>query len=62
VGQKVSYAEALKSVEDRARVSDLTWRPPISRTEKGNSEMMSFSKVGFLAFIAMVINCTPLME
>ena len=23
---------------------------------------MSFSKVGFLAFIAMVINCTALME
>ena len=34
----------------------------MSRPEERGAKQMSFSKVGFLAFIAMVINCTALME
>ena len=50
--QKVSYAEAVKRVEDYgSRVSSMP-RPIQSNTS------LCFSKVGFLAFIAMVINCT----
>jgi hypothetical protein len=34
----------------------------VSRPEERDPERRSFSKVGFLEFIAMVINCTALME
>ena len=34
----------------------------MSRPEERDPERMCFSKVGFIAFIAMVINCTALTE
>jgi hypothetical protein len=34
----------------------------VSRPEERDPERMCFSKVGFIAFIAMVINCTALMQ
>ena len=49
VGQNVSYAEAVKLVEDSPMVSDSTGRPPVSRPEEREPEKMSFRKVGFIA-------------
>ncbi|KAK6322226.1 hypothetical protein J4Q44_G00070180 [Coregonus suidteri] len=61
VAQKVSYAEAVKRVveEDGYRVRDPE-RIPVSRQRliEIDGKNMCFSKVGFLAFIAMVFNCT----
>ena len=65
VVQKVSYAEAVKRVveEDGYRVRD-TERIPVSRQKPRESDgkNMCFSKVGFSAFIAMVVNCTAEMD
>ena len=65
VVQKVPYAEAVKRVveEDGDRVRDpegilVNRQRPIERD--GNN--MCFSKVGFLAFIPMVVNSTAEME
>jgi hypothetical protein len=58
VGQKVSYAEAVKRVLDTPRLSHLTRSLQLSRPEERETERMSFSKVGFLPVIAVVINCT----
>ena len=60
MGQKVSYSEAVKRVKVSSRLSESIGRPPVSRPEESEPERMSFSKVEFLAFIAMVINCTAL--
>jgi hypothetical protein len=63
--QKVSYAEAVKEVVkgDGCRVRDpmrlpVCWLRPVE-SDRNN---MFFSKIGFFAFIAMVINCTAEME
>ena len=54
VVQKLSYAEAVKKVEEEgARGRDPERRP---------TSDICFSKIGFLAFIAMVINCTAGIE
>jgi signal transduction histidine kinase len=52
----VSYTEAVKRVEDDLSRVSSRLRPVQSDTN------LSFSKVNFLAFIAMVINCTSEME
>ena len=46
---------------DRVRVPE---RIPVSRQRpsKRDGKNMCFSKVGFLAFIAMVVNCTAEMD
>ena len=43
-------------------MKDLTESPPVSRPEERDSERLSFNKVGFLAFITMVINCRDRAE
>ena len=43
-------------------MSDLTGSPAVSRPEERDLERMRFIKVGCLTFIAMVINCTLLIE
>uniref|UniRef100_A0A4W5NVY1 40S ribosomal protein S26 n=1 Tax=Hucho hucho TaxID=62062 RepID=A0A4W5NVY1_9TELE len=62
VVQKMSHAEEIKEVEEcGSRVRDSERIPVNSRSvpEQRDSPMsdICFSKVGFLAFIAMVINC-----
>ena len=61
------YAEAVKKVaEEGSRVREPVRNPVSSRfvpiqRDRVTSELC-FSKVGFLAFIAMVINCTTEMD
>ena len=59
VGQNFSYDETIKRVEGSPRAreppSELVWK-------KKDPERMSFSKVGYVAFITMVMNCTALVE
>ena len=65
VVHKVLYAEAVKRVveEDGPSARDPK-RLPVTRPRPIESDRntMCFSKVGFLAFIAMIINCTAEME
>jgi hypothetical protein len=65
VVQKVLYSEAVKRVveKDGYRVRDPE-RIPVSRQRliESDGKNMCFSKVGFLAFIAMVISCTAEMD
>jgi hypothetical protein len=60
------YAEAVKKVEDWSRVRDPERIPVSSRSVPAQRERpmsdLCFSNVVFLAFIAMVINCTASME
>ena len=61
--RKVSYAEALRKVEDGALwVRDPERIPVSSRPVQSDLNSLGFSKVVFLVFIAMVINCTAQME
>ena len=67
VEQKLSYAEAVKKVEeDGSRGRDPKRSGVSSRfvpVQKDRpTSNICFSKIGFLAFIAMVINCTAGME
>ena len=65
VVQKVSYDEAVKRVveEDGSRVRDPKTIPVSSpRPIESDRNNMFFSKVSFLALLAMVINCTTEME
>lgn len=60
VGQNVSYAEAVKRVDDSPRVSDLT-----GKLEERTRERMGFSKLGFIVFIDLVVadfSVEPLKE
>ena len=60
VGQNVSYAEAVKGVDDSPRVSDLT-----GKLEERTRERMGFSKLGFIVFIDLVVadfSVEPLKE
>lgn len=61
VVQKVSYAEVVE--EDGYRVRD-TERIPVSKQRpiERDGNNMCFSKVGFLAFIATIVNCTAEMD
>ena len=62
VVQKLSYTEAVKKVEEHgSRGRDPERSGVSSRSVPGRDRLksdISFSKIGFLAFIAMVINCT----
>ena len=63
VVQKVSYAEAVRKVEeDGSSVRDpkrlLVSRRLLSVQSDRPTNEMCFSNVGFVAFIVMVINCT----
>ena len=63
VVEKLSYAEAVKKVEEdglRGRSVESSRDIPVQR-DRPKSEI-SFRKIGFLAFIAMVIHCTAGME
>ena len=64
VVQKVSYAEAAKKVEeDGSRVGDPERSGVSSRSVPiQRDKSICFSKIGFLAFIAMVMNCTAGIE
>ena len=42
---KVSYAEAVRRVEDSPRVRDSTGSPPVSRPEERDPERVSFSSI-----------------
>ena len=67
VVQKLSYAEAVKKVEeDGSRMRDpersgVSIRSVPVQRDKPTSDIC-FNKIRFLAFIAMVINCTAGME
>lgn len=67
VVQKLSYAEAVKKVEeDGSRGRDhqrsgVSSRSVPAQRDKPTSDIC-FSKIGFLAFIVMFINCTAGME
>ena len=63
VEQRLSYAEAVKKVEEdglKGRSGESSRDIPVQRDWPKSD--ISFSKIGFLAFIAMVINCTAEME
>ena len=67
VVRTVSYAEAVKKVEEEgSRVRDPERIPVNSRSVPEQKDRptsdISFSKLGFLVFIAVVINCTAEME
>ena len=67
VVQKVSYDEAVKKVEeDGSMVTDPERIPVSSRSVPAQRDRptsdICFIKVGFLVFMAMVINCTREME
>jgi hypothetical protein len=58
----VSYAEAVKEVEeDGSRVRIPVSSNSVSAQRHRPKSDICFSKFGFLAFIAMVINCTSEM-
>lgn len=48
-------------MDDGQRVRE-TERIPVSSSRPVQSDPKQFSKVGFLAFISIVINCMPQME
>jgi hypothetical protein len=50
--QKVSYAEAVRKVEDGGKRMRI---PVSSRPVQNDPNSLYFSKVGFVAFVAMVI-------
>ena len=67
VEQKLSYAEAVKKVEEDGSSgrdperSDVSSRSVPVQRDKPTSDIC-FSKIAFLAIYAMVINCTARME
>jgi hypothetical protein len=65
--QKVLYAEAVNKVEeDGSRVRDPKMIPVSNRFSPAQRDRpmsdLCFSEIAFLAFIAMVVNCTAEME